>query len=367
MRLNIMKISAACFGSVLGLGACSGGSSPPATPAVAAPLAPQTPNLDFSDVQAAVDASSIEDMAIMVGDQTGVLFRYEKGTFTTDQAVSIASASKMAFGLLIWDMVDSGDLSRDDTPQNYIDFWTDIAGDGRSEITLEQLMGFTSGFNNPPDDAGCIGLGTISLSDCVEDIYNDGLDTLAGEVFYYGPEHMQIAALMAVEATGMTSADLLQERLVGPFGLSAATRYPAAQGDNPRYSGAMISTAEDYALWLTAILDGRLISDTPGYLEDRTANVTFGFRPAGLDTLDWHYGFGFWKECDDLSYTAACDSNPTISSPGAFGFTPWIDFNSGYWGIIAMEEARINGRSAASVSVELEQELQPLIEVAFNR
>lgn len=369
----VLRISGVLSAGVLGLGlvACGGGGgSSIAPPPVAMPPPPPPPpppvSRDFSAVQAAVDASVATNMAILVGDETGVLFAYEKGTFTTDQEVSIASASKMAFGLLIWDLVESGDLSLADNPQDHIGFWTDMAGDGRSEITLDQLLGFTSGFNNPPGNAGCIGQGSVSLSDCVEQVYDEGLDTLAGSAFYYGPEHMQIAALMATEATGKTNAALLDERLIQPYGLSSMTRYPALRGDNPRYSGNMVSTADDYALWLAAILDGRLVSDRTGYLEDRTATVTFGSRPDGLDALDWHYGFGFWKECDDLSYTSACDANPTISSPGAFGFTPWIDFDAGYWGIIAMEETVIGGQAASMVSVELEQQVQPLIEAALT-
>lgn len=296
----------------------------------------------------------------MIGDETGTLYSYEKGTFTTDTEVPIASASKMMFGLLIWDLIESGDLGRIDRPQDYISFWTDMAGDGRSEITLDQLLGFTSGFNEPPSNPTCIGDGTVSLSDCVETVYAGGLDTQPGEAYYYGPEHMQVAGLMAAEKTGKTVGSLLAERLAQPLGLTV-TRYPALRGDNPRFSGNMRSNADEIALILTAVLAGDLVTDRAGYLEDRTGSVTFGSRPAGLDMMDWHYGFGFWKECDALSYTAACDANPTISSPGAFGFTPWIDFEHGYWGIVAMEES-----GGSTSSVELEQALQPLIETALS-
>ncbi|MEM8617356.1 MAG: serine hydrolase, partial [Pseudomonadota bacterium] len=130
--------------ALVGVGACGGGGSSSAPPPVApAPPPPPPPpvTLDFSAVEAAVDASPVADMAIVVGDETGVLFAYEKGTFTTDQEVSIASASKMAFGLLIWDLVESGDLALGDNPQDYIGYWTDMAGDGRSEMTLDQLLG----------------------------------------------------------------------------------------------------------------------------------------------------------------------------------------------------------------------------------
>jgi len=307
----------------------------------------------------------VADLAIIVGDETGPLYTYEKGAYTTDQEVAIASASKMMFGLLIWDMVESGDLSRTDKPQDHISFWTGMAGDARSEITLDQLLGFVSGFNEPPSNPGCIGDGAIALADCVQTIYGGGLDELPGATYYYGPEHMQIAGLMASGASGKTIGTLLDERLSQPLGLSK-TRYLAARGDNPRFSGNMRSNADDIALILTAVLSGNLVNDRSGYLEDRTASVIFTNRPEGLDELDWHYGFGFWKECDDLRYTTACDTDPTISSTGAFGMTPWINFDTGYWGIIAMEEVSVGGVSGAQLSIELEQALQPLIEEALE-
>jgi len=91
------------------------------------------------------------------------------------------------------------------------------------------------------------------------------------------------------------------------------------------------------------------------------------FRPGAveLNMFDWHYGFGFWKECDLSSYQPECNIDPTISSPGGFGFTPWIDFDAGYWGVIAIEERPGFGSNPSQQSVQLEQALQPLIEAAI--
>lgn len=356
-----------CIFGVLVLASCGGGggATPVSTPPVVTPPSPSPASPDFSGLIPEADASPASDLAIVVGDETGILFTYEKGNYSVDDQVAIASASKMIFGLLIWDLVESGDLARTDTPQTHISFWTSMAGDARSDITLDQLMGFVSGFNEPPGNPGCIGDGSVTLSDCVQLVHDGGLDTLPGAGYYYGPEQMQVAGLMATEATGDTIGGLLNDRLAVPLGLTQ-TEYPAARGDNPRFSGNMRSSAQDLARVLTAVLAGNLVDDRTGYLEDRTANVVFGHKPSGLDSIDWHYGFGFWKECDELSYTNACDANPVISSPGAFGMTPWIDFSSGYWGIVAMEEVTISGRAASEVSVELEQRLQTLIEAELD-
>jgi hypothetical protein len=54
------------------------------------------------------------------------------------------------------------------------------------------------------------------------------------------------------------------------------------------------------------------------------------------------YGWGVWEECDGPAYVPACDTAPIISSAGALGFTPWIDFDKGYGAILIIEEAHDN-------------------------
>jgi len=82
--------------------------------------------------------------------------------------------------------------------------------------------------------------------------------------------------------------------------------------------------------------------------------------------LNWHYGSGYWIECDSETFQSMCVDEPTISSPGAYGFTPWIDFENGYYAVIAMEEKRVGKAPASGYSVKLEQKLQPLIEAALQ-
>jgi hypothetical protein len=54
-----------------------------------------------------------------------------------------------------------------------------------------------------------------------------------------------------------------------------------------------------------------------------------------------------------------------ISSPGAFGFTPWLDRNVGYYAIIAMESGDTD-TGVVPFSVRLAQELKPLIAQALR-
>ncbi|HJU40886.1 MAG TPA: hypothetical protein VJ724_15045, partial [Tahibacter sp.] len=45
------------------------------------------------------------------------------------------------------------------------------------------------------------------------------------------------------------------------------------------------------------------------------------------------YGIGNWIE----TFSASADA-PTISSTGAFGFTPWVDFDARYWGVLMVQQ-----------------------------
>ena len=59
-----------------------------------------------------------------------------------------------------------------------------------------------------------------------------------------------------------------------------------------------------------------------------------------------------------------------VSSPGAFGWTPWFDREAGYYAVIAMFRAPAGGMAGAAgtvdFSVQLEQRLKPLIADAMK-
>ena len=124
------------------------------------------------------------------------------------------------------------------------------------------------------------------------------------------------------------------------------------------------STGQDYAIFLQSLLNGSLIANGREWLRDRTASIPFLFRPRGIEENgDWHYALGAWLECDEPKFSPACADARIYSSPGSFGWTPWIDFRNGYFGLIA----RKGERFSTPVAVQLEQTLQPLIEEALAR
>ena len=77
--------------------------------------------------------------------------------------------------------------------------------------------------------------------------------------------------------------------------------------------------------------------------------------------FDYRYALGHWRECADATWNVSCEDRHVSSRTGAFGWHPWIDFDNGYYGVLAVFEVTINGRSAAEASVAFSQEIQPLI------
>lgn len=367
-----LRIGAASAGLVLlALAGCGAGSAPAAPPStVAAPPAPApTATPDFSAVRSRMDRFAGANVALLVGNRTGTLLRYERGTMTATRPVFIASASKLLLGATAWLLVEDRRLAADTPVASLIDFWSNDSADPRSRVTFTQLFAFTSGFNGTAEQAGCIGDPAFTLRACVQQIHDGGPDSLPDQSFNYGNEHMQIAALAMVGREGKGVDAIMRERLLGPLGISAETRYSLGAGDNPTYSGGMRSTGEDYARVLAAILRGDIIVDLAGFLADRVGTRPVATVPIAIggNALAWRYGWGFWKECDGPAYVPACDSAPVISSAGAFGFTPWIDFARDYWAIIVTEEPLNQGFDPAQRSIALEQELQPLIAAALGR
>src|SRR5690606_17686590 len=58
----------------------------------------------------------------------------------------------------------------------------------------------------------------------------------------------------------------------------------------------------------------------------------------------WHYSLGHWVEDDPTTGDGA------FSSPGAFGFYPWIDSSKTYYGILSRYDLANSGNPAATSS-----------------
>lgn len=114
----------------------------------------------------------------------------------------------------------------------------------------------------------------------------------------------------------------------------------------------LLSTPESYTQILNAIFSKKIINSTTTALMEQNHTPDSSYN--------WAYGYTNWLECTGLN---ECSNFTGVhSSPGLFGFYPWIDRLHNYFAIIATE----NGPLGYAISLVLGQRLQPLIVKALG-
>jgi serine-type D-Ala-D-Ala carboxypeptidase/endopeptidase len=71
------------------------------------------------------------------------------------------------------------------------------------------------------------------------------------------------------------------------------------------------------------------------------------------------YGLTAWLECETPATGCA-----SISSPGVFGFTPWLDRDAGYYAILGMELD--DPQADRGLGTHIQRTLKPLIAQAVD-
>jgi CubicO group peptidase (beta-lactamase class C family) len=321
----------------------------------------------FAAVDAVAQASFAEGVApgfsLTVYDRTGnVAFQKSYGNFAPDQRVAVASASKFVSGLALLRLVDKGVLSLDSTTGEVLGWAAP-----NDQIRLSHLLSFTSGL---PREAACTRDLTETLAQCVGEISVMAPVAPPGERYDYGSTHLHVAARMAEVKTGKEWADIFADELVSPLGAASDLAYFTAPRQalgtrNPLIAGGLRASSDEYAPFLAlAFRRGltpsgiRLLSDSifDAQARDPYPSAAVGYSPVEAAGLDYRYGLTAWLECATPATGCA-----VISSPGAFGFTPWLDREAGYYAILAMEID-----SGAVFSIGMEQELEPLIRAAMT-
>lgn len=336
------------------LAACGGGDDDD-------PSAPDVPDA-FAKVDDAARAAYAEHgvpmgLSVYAADGTK-LFERMYGNFSADRRVAIASASKLVSGVTLFRLIDAGYLSLDSTTGQVLG-WTGVKG----EITLRHLLSFTSGLD--PENA-CTYQSTVTLAECVDDIAERDLLAPPGTRFDYGSTHLHVAARMAEVAVGADWNDIFDQQLRQPLQLAPEVAYYSAPRQaiganpiNPLIAGGMRASMNDYAsvlrfvyhkgewqgsqLLAPEIFDAQAVEPFP--------NVIIGQTPSALYA---RYGLTAWLEC--ATPATGCS---TISSPGAFGFTPWLDRDAGYYAILGMELDDLP--ADRGIGPQIQQELKPLI------
>ncbi len=268
------------------------------------------------------------------------------GRWPKDNQVAIASATKWLSGALIMSLVDSGTLSLDDRASKYLPYMT---GE-KATITIRQMMSHTAGFQGEfPIASPCLNNPADTLDHCARALAAVPLKAPPGTAFIYAGAGMQIAGRVAEVATGKDWQTLFRERVANPLALHDTDYEWRGPTRNPRISGGGRSTVSDYMTFLTMIhqhgeyAGHRVLSarSVDIMLSDQTRGVPIvespfkqwdRLNPGGSQN---RYGIGNWLEDFDAN------GHPTQnSSPGAFGWTPFIDESRNLQVVVGVEAIR---------------------------
>ncbi|HYP31080.1 MAG TPA: hypothetical protein VES00_04395 [Burkholderiaceae bacterium] len=285
--------------------ACGGGSggspspSPSPTPAPAPSPSPTVAQRTAAAASAASQASdcvAVQPFYWSVGDATGKLADASVGTAppTAQTVMSIASASKLVYGAYVAEQ-RAGVLTDADV----------------------HFLTFVSGYT---DFTSCQPGQTVDA--CEADGSNGTYEAANDGKFYYGGGHMEKHA--ADNGLGALDSVALASAINAALGTSFAY-------SQPQLAGGIYTSADAYGAFLQRIVDGQLkmvaLLGTHPVCTNPNTCATAVYSP--MPTESGHYSIGHWVEDDPAVGDGA------FSSPGAFGFYPWIDAGKTWWGIVA--------------------------------
>jgi len=240
-----------------------------------------------------------------VGDKNGaqasgtVTSATDATVYTASSLMSIASASKWLYGAYVAQR-RGGALNDSDV----------------------KFLTFRSGYTN---FSACLPNQTIG--NCATFLTNGVHSNVTDGRFYYDGGHMQAHASL-IGLGPLDNAGFAAE-VGSQIGTDIGLHY-----SQPQPAGGGVSTASDYARFLRKLLDGSLamanLLGTNAVCTNPTTCPTGDALSTPIPTNEsWHYSIGHWVEDDPVVGDGA------FSSPGAFGFYPWIDAGRSTYGILA--------------------------------
>lgn len=266
------------------------------------------------------------------------LHRSLHGTFSGEQVVSIASASKWLAVATIMTLVDDGTLDLDVPLSRYV---KEFDRDDRRRVTLRQCLSCISGLPARISDR----MRDWDMGRFTEEAADEAMRAYPGTVFRYGGVGFQMVAVAAERATGKDWHMLFAERIGNRLGMrdtQFGSLLPmggdAGKTPLPWVAGGAVSTLNDYTRFVRMLLaEGRwhgnrvLSKQSVKMMLQNQVPTRIDVKPSELDTQNVRYGLGTWIEEFD-------DGVVRLSAPGAFGFTPWIDPDLEVGGVFAVKD-----------------------------
>lgn len=281
------------------------------------------------DITRRITSAGLPGASLLVLQDGKLVEQQAFGGYTLDTVVPIASASKWMSGAAIMSLVDDGLIDLDVPIRTYLPEATGPSGD----ITMRQLMSFTSGLEYD-ERIPCYNDLSKTLAQCNSEILQLPLLGKPGTGYRYTGTHLHVAAGVAEAVTGQTFEQIFQERIAQPLGMTHTSYVvrvvPASAPDgHPTPAGSATSTVGDYGRFLEMLVHDGVAPDGTRILSSdaitqmstvQTADAKFVSAASYRKKDQTPYGLAHWID------KAAPDGHALVeSSPGAFGFRPWID------------------------------------------
>ena len=286
-------------------------------------------------MQSLTPAPAADGASLSISRSGRLLFERTYGATTLETVVPIASATKWLSGAVIMSLVDDGSLDLDAPLSTYLPEFVGLSG----TTTVRQLFSHTSGMEGR---SRLLAINSITLEECVRQIAAIPLRATPGTDFFYGGVSMQVAGRVAEVVSGLPWETLFQQRIAVPLGMTD-TDYQGlnAPTTNPRIAGGAQSSLRDYANFVemienrgwfrgTRVLTVRSVETM---LSDQTGGVPVTYAPPTAPGF-LGYGIGCWVE-----RAAADGSTLEATSPGAFGFTGFVDRERGTHGVFLTDSS----------------------------
>lgn len=266
-----------------------------------------------------------------IGDKYGAMVSGSAGVDSTGQPIvattqmPVASASKLIYA-------------------SYVAQWRGAA----ANVTAQDVafLNFTSGYSNMGDsDNACVGANTDAQ--CLTFVNPTG-QTFATQnpatvgLYDYDAGHMENHAVLAGTPLANEAYASLGPTVAALLGSGLTLGY-----SQPLMPGGVFADSNNYGLFLRNILSGSLVINS--LLGTSAVCTSFVQCPSTVAYSPipeaWHYSLGHWVEDD-----ATTNGDGSFSSPGAYGYYPWIEPTKTYYGLVA--------RSIPNDGVSLQQGYQ---------
>ncbi len=317
----------------------------------------------LNDYRKWYDISTWHPFTLLVGNTHGSKLVVSVGDSTADTAYESASTAKMVTGAVILRLIDQGHLSLSDKPIDSISFWHRYRyrRSKLDDVELRHILNFTAGLNA---ENLCIYNKSVSFKDCVKKIYNWNKFTgvVAGTYQSYSNTSQQVAGLMAMNALGESRWADVFNRFKAETGTFNNSVYSIPSIESPLLAGGMVWTGNDYFDFLKKYYEGKLFSSSHLLsAESELVKITKGIGVSPIKKIigqDWRYGYGFWLECNvEVPLEYNCAGVTRISSPGAYGAYPFIDYPKGLYGILSIKA----GMGGDPEGYKIVESIQPLL------